>query len=269
MQLERTMFNNPGLTLSDQIFHIVELFLKVMAAEACKRRIGLQSGALWTRMRRLQQRFMALYAQWKAGTLPSPRSSAGPAVEKGCNRGGRGGTQRKEVEPGVAMSVCPASILPRGVAWMRKLLPLSAATLASSLEPLFGGHPEIQGFISEVPQAGRVLRPMCRMVGLKVPEWLALPRRKKDTSPRPSPQSGEGEVKERSRRRTPREVAKAAIERSLRTGKPIDPTKIGAVAYGYVLHWPRDGNCPPPEVGYGGRSFPRTPKDYVRPKDWE
>ena len=38
-------------------------------------------------------------------------------------------------------------------------------------------------------------------------------------------------------------------------------------AFGYVLHWPRDGNCPPPEIGYGGRAFPNTPKDYVPPRD--
>jgi len=43
------------------------------------------------------------------------------------------------------------------------------------------------------------------------------------------------------RRRTPREVAEAAIARSERTGKPIDPRKIGAVAFGYVLHWPATG----------------------------
>ena len=51
-------------------------------------------------------------------------------------------------------------------------------------------------------------------------------------------------------------------------GRPIDLTKLSAVAFGYVLHPPRDGNCPPPEIGYGGRR-PRLPKDYVRPKDWE
>ena len=70
------------------------------------------------------------------------------------------------------------------------------------------------------------------------------------------------------RRRTPREVAEAAIARSEATGKPIDPRKIGSVAYGYVLHWPRDGNCPPPEIGYGGR-WRRPPKDYKPPQDGE
>ena len=68
------------------------------------------------------------------------------------------------------------------------------------------------------------------------------------------------------RRWTPREVTADAIAWSERTGKPIDPTKIGAVAYGYVLHWPRDGNCPPPEIGYGGR-WRRPPKDYKPPED--
>jgi hypothetical protein len=79
----------------------------------------------------------------------------------------------------------------------------------------------MQEFHAACPQVGRILRPMCRMAGLKPPEWLALPRRGrvsgKDTSPRlirsaaQSPQSGEGEV--RRRRRTPREVAEAAIAR--------------------------------------------------------
>ena len=100
---------------------------------------------------------------------------------------------------------------------------------------------------------------------------LRAPGKRRDTSPRPSPQSGEGANGAggaKRRRRTPREVAEDAIARSERTGKPIDPRKIGAVAFGYVLHWPRDGNCPPPEVGYGGR-WRRPPKDYKPPKDWE
>jgi hypothetical protein len=61
-------------------------------------------------------------------------------------------------------------------------------------------------------------------------------------------------------------VAADAIAWSERTGKPIDPRKIGSVAYGYVLHWPRDGNCPPPEIGYGGR-WRKPPKDYLPPGD--
>jgi hypothetical protein len=52
-------------------------------------------------------------------------------------------------------------------------------------------------------------------------------------------------------------------------GKPVNLKRLSAVAYGYVLHPPRDGNCPPPEIGYGGRSFPSLPKDYVPQKNWD
>jgi hypothetical protein len=164
----------------------------------------------------------------------------------------------------------PASMLPGASRWLQGMLPNSATTLAAGVGSLCWNYPEMQEFHAACPRVGRILRPMCRMAGLKPPAWLALPKRRrvseKDTSPRlvrsaaQSPQSGEGEV--RRRRRTPREVAEAAIARSERTGKPIDPRKIGAVAYGYVLHLPRDGNCPPPEIGYGGR-WRRPPKDYV------
>ena len=180
--------------------------------------------------------------------------------------------------PDLAMSVRPASLMPRTLRWMQGMLPISAGTLASMVSSLVDNHPEIQAFVKECPQAGRVLRPLLRMAGLHPPAWLALPKRKRvrgdcaaaHPSPRlvhsaaQSPARGEGGVR---RRRTPREVAAAAIERSNRTGKPIDPRKIGAVAYGYVLHWPRDDNCPPPEIGYGGRSFRPLPKDYEWPKD--
>ena len=149
---------------------------------------------------------------------------------------------------------------------------MSAGTLGGGVDSLVRNYPEMQVFVAECPQVGRVLRPLLRMAGLGVPEYLALPKRgraRNDGAGAPppprlvrsaaqSPVKGEGEV--RRRRRTPREVAAAAIARSLRTGKPVDPRKIGAVAFGYVLHRPRDDNCPPPEIGYGGRMFPPRPK---------
>ncbi len=171
-----------------------------------------------------------------------------------------------------ALNTRPASLLPRGLRWMQKILPLSAGTLGSMLGPLLFNHPEMQTFMAEVLQVGRILRPLCRLVGLKPPDYLALPKRRgtRHPPPHPSPSRGEEDLQQqRRRRRTPQEIAAAAIERSNRTGKPIDPRKMSAAAYGCVLHWPRDSNCPPPEIGYGGRSFAPLPKDYVPPKDWE
>jgi hypothetical protein len=270
------MLTDPALTLADQIAWIVELFCKTMAAEACKRRAGSLSVALWERTRRFGRRFCALYAAWKAGKLPAvrrDRAVAHPSLQLPRSRGG--GVTLSELD---MARTRPVSVMPRAFRWMQRMLPMSAGTLASGVGSIVWNHPEIRTFVAEVPQVGRILRPMCRLAGLTPPEWLALPKRRrvsrKDTSPRPSPQSGEGAIgadganPQRRRRRTPREIAAAAIARSERTGKPIDPTKIGAVAFGYTLHWPRDGNCPPPEIGYGGRRR-RPPKDYKPPQEWE
>ena len=77
-----------------------------------------------------------------------------------------------------------------------------------------------------------------------------------------------GEMIVPNRRLPPREQAEDAMRRSEASGKPIDVKKFEAEANGWFLHPPRDGNCPPPKIGYGGRLRP-LPKDYKPPKDWE
>lgn len=72
-----------------------------------------------------------------------------------------------------------------------------------------------------------------------------------------------------NRRLPPREQAEDAMRRSEAFGKAIDLKRFTPAAYGCFVHMPRDGNCPPPEIGYGGRRRP-LPKDYKPPpKDWE
>jgi hypothetical protein len=56
-------------------------------------------------------------------------------------------------------------------------------------------HPEMQAFAAEVPRVGRLLRPICSMVGMQVPEYLALPKRKRVRGLTPhlaSPSRGRG-----------------------------------------------------------------------------
>ncbi len=247
------MLTDPSLTLADQIVWIVALSLKTLAAEACHRRVGSLSVALWRRVKRFERRFLALYAGWKAGTLPPLRSSASSAVN-GLNRGERREAQGEGDAGGGLGDVAPppprlvrfaaqsplrgegalaAGVLPRGVRWMQMILPLSAGTLASTLSSVLFNHPEMRALAAEAPQVGRLLRPLCKLAGIKPPDYLALPKRKrvwkKETSPRLS----------------------AADEEELR--------RLTA----------RFPDCPPPEIGYGGRSFPPLPKDYVPPTDWE
>src|SRR5215831_18324098 len=108
------MLTDPSLTLADQIAWLVALFLRTMAAEAHARRVGTLSGALWNRVRRLERRFLALHAMWKAGTLPAAR---------GGGAAPRRSLARVEGAEAAAMTVRPASLLPRGLWWMRRLLP--------------------------------------------------------------------------------------------------------------------------------------------------
>jgi hypothetical protein len=272
------MFTNPGFTLGDQLFWIVELFCKTITADPRTRELGPVSIALWTRVRRFQRRFCALYAMWKAGTLPKGRVRAVAEPHSPASAGeGANGVDGAKTPPAVggedalARHLRPASLLPRAFRWLQRMLPSGAEVLASGVEGLLVNYPETKQFVAECPQVGRVLRPLARMAGLQVPEWLALPRRrgvsKKDTSPRPSPHSGDGEVVAVHRkRRTAREIAEALMARSERTGKPVDIRKVSSVVWGYIVHTPRDGNCPPPEIGYGGRRW-RPPKDYQPPRD--
>ncbi len=89
------MFTNPGFTLGDQMYWIVDLFLKTLAPEACHRRVGSLSVAVWRRVKLLERRFSALYARWKAGTLAPARgrgrkdTSPRPSPHSGIAERGR------------------------------------------------------------------------------------------------------------------------------------------------------------------------------------
>src|SRR5581483_6856196 len=227
------MLTDPALTLADQIFWIVDCFRRTMAPEGCRRRIGALSIAVWCRVQRFERRFCSLYAMWKAGTLPRVRRegiSRRPAPERGERE------DEGEFDPAACDAATmdrarlrPASVLPRAFGWLHAMLPMSAAALGGGVDSLLCNFPEMQAFAAACPQVRRILRPVCKMAGLKLPEYLALPKRarvrRSDPPPRSSPATaGEGEGR---RRRTPREMAAAAMEKARRTGKPVDPKKLG------------------------------------------
>ena len=126
----------------------------------------------------------------------------------------------------------------------------------------------MKAFAAACPQVGRDLRPLCRMVGLRVPDYLALPKRVRRPAQEPA-LSEEDEAKlARMTARFPDTPPARAAKRALRrgfAGLPVDVKKLSAVAYGYFIHPPRDEHCPSPEIGYGGRSFGPLPKAR---RDW-
>ena len=124
------------------------------------------------------------------------------------------------------------------------------------------------------------------MIGARVPEWLQLPKRvrvrRKDPSRRtvvrgeqrwaeahPTARTTErSEMIVPNRRLPAKEQAEDAVRRSEASGKAIEVRRFSAEAYGWFVHPPRDGNCPPPKIGYAGRRR-RPPKDYKPPQDGE
>ena len=249
----------------------VDTIMKVLLREGIAR--GPQARVVRTgqRIRRLERRFNALLARWRAGTLPAVgvRDEGTPPLNplpqgEGDSFHSAGGAKRA------------AWGFPRGRAWVVRLLaPVTGQQCVGTL-CLAWEEPEMAEFYAAAPQLGRILRPLAHMIGAPVPAWLQLPKRVPTPEARRRRAAAEARRRdERSeliipnRRLPPREQAEDAMRRSAAYGKAIDLPKFSPAALGCLLHMPRDGNCPPPEIGYGGRRR-RPPKDYEPPpKDEE
>jgi len=109
---------------------------------------------VWSFVGRATLRFERLYARFQAGTLPAPRSPRPP-------------------RPGRPRTPSATPRLPARRAWLlRDVQP--AANFGTQLQHILT-HPDFPAFLAAAPQAGRILRPLCRMLGADPPEILRLP----------------------------------------------------------------------------------------------
>ena len=123
-----------------------------------------RAALICNRVRRLGKRFAAIIARLQAGTLRPPGWSAGRTRASARDRAHR-----------------PAEE-PRGFGWMSRLLPLLGGAAGSLCELIY--RPQMAELYAEAPQMGRVLRPLCHMLGVQpLPEWLKLPRRVRKVRP--------------------------------------------------------------------------------------
>ena len=104
---------------------------------------------LWGLLRRAAARFATLAERARTGMSPRHRSAAAARTTRP--------RQRRER-------------LPEGFAWLVRLVP-EAAAYGSQLHHLLS-DPEMAALLAAAPQAGRILRPLCRM--LAVPPIPAL-----------------------------------------------------------------------------------------------
>jgi len=122
---------------------------------------------IWLYLHRPAQRLARLIAKLQAGTLapPRPRTAATtPPVPR-----------------------APKLRLPSRHAWLIRLVQRTAQ-LYPQLEILVG-RPEMADLLAAAPQAGRILRPLCRMLGIRpLAPVLRLPERPRPPRPvKPKP----------------------------------------------------------------------------------
>ena len=124
------------------------------------------------RLRRITARFAALAARYAAGTLRPLRTPA---------------TEPRATGPHLPP---PRDPLPRGYAWLIRLVP-GAASYGSQLQYLLS-QPEMAALIAAVPRMATLLRPLCRAVAAHPtpklppdPHRIRPPRPKREKPPRP------------------------------------------------------------------------------------
>ncbi len=108
-----------------------------------------------------------LVAHFRAGTLPTKRPSRArhPRPQP---------TSRRDQPP---------LRLPRGHAWLVRLIQRTAQ-FGGPIEALINS-PEGAALLAAAPQAGRIFRPLCRMLGIDPPTSIRLPPRPRPKRPRP------------------------------------------------------------------------------------
>lgn len=136
-----------SLTALDRFAIALEGLCRVVAARM--HRDVLVSAVLmlvWRRVRGVEARIRGLMARFRAGRV---------LVRSALRTGGRRGVQ-----------VVGSAALPRGFAWLLPLVPFEAAGFAGQLRAVLA-EPEMIALLAASAEARRVLRPLCRMLGIE------------------------------------------------------------------------------------------------------
>ena len=144
-------------TLADRFAWLFAGLCKTIGVEACRR--GMEAAlawAVWNRVRVLGERLVALAERVRSGRVvrrtPRPRTPhPGPPPQ--------GGREKRATV-----------ILPRAFGWVVRALPETmqfAGVLALMLRDA-----ETVALVAKAPEAGRMLRPLCRLLGVQAPDYL-------------------------------------------------------------------------------------------------
>jgi hypothetical protein len=127
---------------------------------------------VWRRLHRMRARFASILARFRAGTLPAPGAARRPPAAD---------------RPADGSDPSPRPLkLPQHSGWLIHSVSWLLTIRRYELEEMLD-DPEAAAFVADAPQAGSVLRPMCRMLAVKQPPWLRRPRRRVVKPPPPPP----------------------------------------------------------------------------------
>ena len=140
---------------------------KVIAAHAARNRaLTVLLVAVWGRVARMRTRLERLVALWRAGKLPLPRVA----------RVRQAAAERKPAGD--------KQVFPTGRNWLSHRLGYEAVAYGSQLRHLLT-EADCVAFLDACPQAGRILRPLLRMLsGDPLPEVIGKVKR---VVPEPAP----------------------------------------------------------------------------------
>ena len=160
-----TVATAPSQSLTERFAFAVELVLRGFSLSVARRQeVAPLALGTWNRLKRLVARFSALVAAVEAGRIPAaPRTR--PAQERAS------AARVTRVPP------------PKSYGWLLTMAPeLNTRIGRAQIETLLADP----ALLARAPQAGRILRPLCHMLRLPLPECLLLPPRPRRRRPAPS-----------------------------------------------------------------------------------
>ena len=184
----------PLPVLPDQFVQMIAGLRQVLAERAVERHRAGDAAAvlllnfICARLGRLAQRFVRLVAAVQAGRLPADRAGrrrAEPDAEPPPAASPGAGTRKPA--PSRKPAPAPEHRLSRAFGWLLRLAPGYRTAAYHAYLQQWLAEPEVKAFLEEAPQAGRMLRWLCRMLMVELPPELRLPKRKPKAPPAAAP----------------------------------------------------------------------------------